>query len=383
MKIRKIVLALSVAGSVVSSSAASVLHAVNFCATNAENISVGVRADHDNFNLNTSVIADMIGYDIKYYDYPGEECSKENLVKVLSELQPGADDIVMFYYSGHGGRNVDDKSEFPQMCLKYNIYQEDKFVPVHYVQDQLRGKNGRLKVILADCCNKEDGSISSKGVIVQMKGATKVDNDEYANISKLFLTEKGMLTMSGSKAGEPSFGPDDGGLFSNAFWVVIDGVAKGAVAPVWSDVTSSATALTSQCSGGRQNPKSDLSELALNAPTSSNNNAGVAVAPPAAPTVDPANSTNSWMSNAFKLLLHENDSDWRLDMAQTMESHCTPGAMVQVVGRNMTTIVDTLSATAYIRSLCLSPFVRQVIVIEERTDSAGKVSYLKVHEIRN
>lgn len=380
MNLKPIILSFAlIALGVSSASAADILHAINFCATNAENIATGVRADHDNFVNEINIIGDLIGYDVKMYDYPGDDCSKENLQCVLSQLQSNPEDIIVFYYSGHGGRNPNDKSKFPQMCLKYSGYQQNNFVPVHYVQDKLGNKPGRLKLILTDCCNVANNLISAKGTIAGIKSATEVGGNESKYYKELFLTNKGMITMTGSEVDKPSYGPDDGGCFSNAFWDVLFSVGRGQVVPDWENVTSMTRQLTMRNTDNDQVPIFDLQYLVADGSANTGSGSTVAVQP----SVNPINATNSHFSNSLQQLLSISNVDRRLDTLPGLLRLCSPNAIVQVVGRNLSTVVQTSHISSYMEGVCLSRYIKNINIIEERKNSNGEVTYLKVHEIRN
>lgn len=359
--------------------AVNTLHAISFCATNAENIAVGVRADRENFITDMSIIGDWIGYDTKFYDYAGNDCSKENLVKVVTQLQSKPNDIVVFYYSGHGARSKNDKSVYPQMCLKYNGWQEQNFVPVHYVQEQLAKQQGSLKIILSDCCNVT-APISSKGVQSEVRGATIADEEGAKYLKKLFLGFKGDITLTGSKVGTPSYGPDNGGIFSNSLWAVIfDGVATGKISPEWSAVKSATVSLTMRKTGNKQEPIGKVNVSA----TGVVNNTAVTTIQTVTPNPNPINATNSSFSVALQKMLSIQDEDARLNMLNTLNSYFGSKSRIQVVGRNMTTIVDTFDEPlSYLRWACMSDEITGIKIVDEQKDSSGKITYLKVHEIR-
>lgn len=375
----------AIASCIVPVRGANTLHAISFCATEAENIAAGVKLDYENFLMETAILADQLGYDRKMYAFPHETCTRENLYNVLNQLQCSPDDIVIFYYSGHGGRNPDDKSEFPQMCLKYNYYQQSNFVPVHEVQKRLANKNARLNLILSDCCNVADAGISAKLIEAPSRGATTSESDVAERMRKLFLQAKGVLTFTGSQVGKPSYGPDDiGGLFSVCFWMTLHSVGKGEVAPDWETVVDTTKKLTAYVSKNGQHP---LAQNNIVAATPSTNVQPATTTVAVTPNPNPVNATNSSLSNDIQRMLSINpsyDSDSRLAIAHDIvSSRCTPGAMVQVVGRDRKTVVETRRADSYFNALAISPHVKSIAVLEERSDNSGRASYLKVHEIRN
>ena len=69
-----------------------------------------------------TAISKSIGYSIKKYFYYGDAArfNRDNLESVIDNLNCGPDDIIFFYYSGHGGRAENENTQFPEMCLTVN-----------------------------------------------------------------------------------------------------------------------------------------------------------------------------------------------------------------------------------------------------------------------
>ena len=79
---------------------AQTFHVISFCNTLDPNI--GCEVDYDRIVQETGGIGALLGYEVRFYCGEGEDCSKENLMNTVNSLNCGKDDIVFFYYSGHG-----------------------------------------------------------------------------------------------------------------------------------------------------------------------------------------------------------------------------------------------------------------------------------------
>ena len=92
----------------------------------------------------------------------GKNYSKENVVATIEALEPGINDIVVFYYTGHGFRfDKEKKLKFPQLDLQShpatNKMADIKKNTQNLVEiyDQLIKKGARLNIVIGDCCNTD------------------------------------------------------------------------------------------------------------------------------------------------------------------------------------------------------------------------------------
>ena len=129
------------------------IHAIVFCNTNDPKIGESCENDQKRFVEELGIIQDALDCDVDWMNvYTGKECNKPNLEKALSNLSCNSNDVIFFYYSGHGVHAKSDVAEgwLPQMCLIYESYDQDKFVPVTDVMKALESKPARLKLIMTD-----------------------------------------------------------------------------------------------------------------------------------------------------------------------------------------------------------------------------------------
>lgn len=138
-----------------------------------------------------------------------KDFSKTALQAELAALRPGRDDIVVFYYSGHGFRYRNDESRlFPEMKLlqKEQVRKRElreNSMNTEDVFNLLRARNPRLLFVISDCCNAyvemnryEDTSDIRKMMLPDRRGWKK------AVLSNLFLTTKGAYLISSAKKGQ-------------------------------------------------------------------------------------------------------------------------------------------------------------------------------------
>ena len=203
---------------------AQVMRTIIFSDTNDEKIGQGCSSDLSEMSAFGIQLATALGMSSSY-EPPivarGGNCSKDRLVKVLNEFECSDKDLVVFFYSGHGTRAVDEKSEFPQMCLGSN--DQSKYVPLDYVCAELRKHKPAFLLILADCCNKPSNYVEDKREHLferpLSKGPVATHIPTYTSdvLKKMFLNQKGYVMASGCKKGEYSWTAKNGGFFTIGF----------------------------------------------------------------------------------------------------------------------------------------------------------------------
>lgn len=357
---------------------AQTLHLINF-STMDEAISSDV--DYERTTREISLVASYIDYRISFYDGLGEDCSRENLLTTLNSLVCEEDDIIVFYYSGHGGRSTQDKSRYPQFCLKYLGYQQDKWVPMHLVVDELKAKNARLTLILADCCNQAASGVSPKMASAMSYNAEPVSGDNQAiieNYKKLFLDCEGTIVATSSKEGQVSWPLiAKGGLFSYCFFEdALYSAYEGDIPPTWAEVKNKTILVTKMIAaqnGKTQEPDIDISEVKVVSHASSTSQLQSNIV-----------AVDSEFSNELSVLLDDTHSlEWRLQQIDRLEvKFFSDDAKVATVGRNGSTIIEYESAHDFLNRITLSKFIKQVNIIKEARDASGKRNYIKVMEIR-
>ena len=349
---------------------AQTLHVINFC--NTLDPEIGCEVDFERTGREAGLIGAYLGYEVSFYCGEGNDCSNENLMNTLNSLNCGKDDVIFFYYSGHGTRSHQDKSEFPQMCLKYHGYEQDKFVPVHTVIEKLQAKGARFTLVMTDCCNKAGAGISAKSIMSKDGGAVLDDEKVARNYRKLFLENKGLVAVTSSKQGQYSKGGKaHGGVFSYAFFefALYAACATGEIPATWQSVLGTVSSLIEEI----EEPYFEIN-LNQNAPT------------PSVPSqsVTPVIAVDSDFASELATLLDASRSeDWRVNQTNNLANkYFTADAKVATVGRNGTTIIEYESARDFLRRIAVSKLISKMNVIKEMTDSSGKRNYIKVQEIR-
>lgn len=355
---------------------AQTLHAIIFADTNDPNIGIFDKQDYINMTMEVSTIASATGMKLNKHFFSGENCSKAQLIKVLDGLNTNNDDVIIFYYSGHGTRSLNDRSEYPQMCL--GSRRESEFFPLESVLNKLKAQNARLKIVFGDCCNSISPGVTSKESA--SKGFTVLTKGPVNTYTNLFMNYKGFIIASGSKKGENSItlsyndGSPAGGAFTIYFLSALQAVVKQGLDADWNTIFGAATDITKE--KAKHTPVVCVSTI----PTET-------VHTVQAPENTATGNADSEDITAIDLLTAIGNEEFkesaRIEVMQAVlpDLFATPNVKVESVGRNGTTIVSTETASDFMLRLCTAHNLVNLVELESKIDNAGKYTYLKIHEI--
>lgn len=356
------------------------LHAIVFADTNDKNVGDCDYQDYLNMSMEVNTIASAIGMQMKPYFYKDTDCSNSNLRKVLANLHTDKDDVVIFYYSGHGARSSYDSSKYPQMCLASN-YDSD-FYPLEGVLNQLKKQNARLKIVIGDCCNSVVQGVSPKDIME--KGATVLTKDPVNSYRNLFFGNEGLIIVSSSQSGETSAavcysdGRPAGGAFTISLLNVMQSVVKKGLDASWEDILATTRDLTKE--SRNHTPVYDVALKPLVVPPSDTapQNAVVTEAPQTA-VQDAYENIDILTAIANEQMPIEKRVEIK-DVALEV-LFASPTVKVEIVGRNGTTIVATETARDFILRLSTAHRLLRLVEVDKKVDSNNRYEYLRVHEI--
>lgn len=360
---------------------------------NDTGIGPSVTVDFERMGLEMSTISSFIGYNLKkYYYYETQESfSRTSLVNVLNNLTVGPNDIVFFYYSGHGGRFENEGNDYPEMILKvpYGPASKADLYSLKDAYDKIMSKHPRLTIVMGDLCNStfkgayKDSELG-RGASIKSSSTT----DVYKN---LFLNVKGGLIVASSKPGHTSGcalfpdGSDAGGCFTTSFLKALGEYVSSGSEVNWEQLLETSRKYTQSIShldnlNEKQTPVFSTKDLvAASGPVvTTNSTPSVSSA-----TNDAQVSHMDDVASALTLIGSDrNSASTRIsNIASAKSKFFNPNARVQVVGRDTKTIVNTTSASSYLNYLGIAVNIDQVMVIEEKKDASDKIVYLKVHEV--
>lgn len=154
-------------------------------------------------------VSELTNQELDTYYFKKNELNDERFKQTINNLQVGSNDVVLFYYSGHGAN--DQQSNYPRFSLGGNGSWH-----LTTVADKMRSFNPRLSIVFYDCCNHG----ANTGSRVDGLNARPVGDPEMYR--RLFVESRGEVKISAASPGQYSWGSNEvGGLCTSSFLRVL------------------------------------------------------------------------------------------------------------------------------------------------------------------
>lgn len=195
-----------------------VLHFLSFTDTNDKFVGESAQAAYIYFSkVLLPEIKQATGLNLNNIFCYGENFRKSKLDSICDNLSTRLDDVIFFYFVGHGYNDGSD--DYPMLALDSPRKSlSSRSHSLSEIYHRLKNKPHRLLVVVAEACNtfvnvgKEDAV-----------GSSKVNYFEE-NCKYLFEKATGDILVSSSRKGQKSYGTnDDLGFFTRSFMEVIGG----------------------------------------------------------------------------------------------------------------------------------------------------------------
>lgn len=368
---------------------------VIFADTNDPTIGDGADADKDNMLNFVIEVATAINMSDKCETAivkDSEECNTKNLKQVLKDLSCRGD-IVFFAYFGHGSRAIDDKSNFPQMCL--GSKNSDDFIPLEEVKRVLVAKGARLAIVLADCCNSPEATTKSKRRVLSAASSTTLADNSTSVFKKLFIETTGSVMAAGCQKGEYSWYYDEGSFFADAFVDEMENYSSSNTKnPTWREVASNITNNVIETSkkavgvGDKGYVQTPIFEFGFEETVDD---------PKDKSKDDPKeDSKDNSKDDSIKdvedvesqlkaaLITVANDElepSVRFKMEDVAKQKFSSNAEIEIVGRDHKTSLGKYSVEEFLDRISTAFRLRNFSILDRKLNSNNKFTYLKVHEI--
>ncbi|HPQ54150.1 MAG TPA: caspase family protein [Spirochaetota bacterium] len=244
---------------------AASIHAILVGDVHDPNIGPGDRLDLNLMKGLLNDIARNTGMPLKM-NVIDDRIERSTVMSAVRNLNPGSDDMVIFYYTGHGYRMRSMNTKWPAMALD-GPDNQTAGLDQYWVYNVLKQKNPRLLMVMTDACNNyvQEGAIDTT-LSVQSS------QERRESYNKLFRQYRGAIIASSSIPGQYSFSGSTGSQFTVAFIRNLRS-ALGETSPSWERIMKSSVR---PLMNGRQVPQYALNDSG----SASFTDSGDAVQPP-------------------------------------------------------------------------------------------------------
>jgi hypothetical protein len=218
---------------------------------NTEDPRIGYSVQKDVVNISSQIkdVSTFLNVPLNFVEVSGKKFGKSSVETAINNLKPGANDIVIFYYSGHGYSNENKTTQqYPQFDLRQSRFEDITVATLNAedVLNKIKAKNARLNLVITDCCNSNLGLLKPEGKNFALT-AKSLLSWEKSFCYDLFMKSKGSVLATAAKKGQYAYGNTDvGGYFtSNLITSIEKYLSKFQTAsPTWQQIISEAQTTT-------------------------------------------------------------------------------------------------------------------------------------------
>ena len=346
-------------------------HAIIFADTKAPDIGKSVEKDLEHIKAEIGNISYYLNIDVNLVEKHGINANKETLLKVLDDLQCKPEDIVFFYYSGHGARAVEDKSPFPQITFKSR---DDQSYPLDLVDKKIASKKPKFRLVMGDLCNTKSAYINSKYDTGNGKSYVNAKGGNAALVyQNLFENVTGGVIVSSSKAGEPSQAIAEGGVFTLCFLYELQELYNDVANANWKTLlerTQNTTLMVTTEINKEKRGHTPIFEINLIGENFATTPSSVGV-----------QSTNDPLINTL-IQMADNGNDYatRINLTKPALQYFSSSAIVETYSRNGNVRLTREKASDFLERVSTAHNLVNFVRFNTELDENGKIKYLKLHE---
>lgn len=200
-------------------------------------ISMTVESDFRAVRLETQKMALSTGIPLIENLCIGKEASSRQVLQTIRKLNVEPDDVVLFYFAGHGYRTEEDAGD-PWPTLNFGV--DEKALHFSNVIELLIEKGAKLTIALADSCNNTiPEEFALPEILIARVGFPESIRERYREegLQALMLRTEGIVLACAAKADTYSrAGLKRGGIFTNAFFESLYAECASAYEPSWGTI---------------------------------------------------------------------------------------------------------------------------------------------------
>jgi hypothetical protein len=349
----------------VTSTVARTLHAIVVANTDISDIGKSCEIDQIAITVELNSIALAIGYELKLTTINRGSFNFEQLELTIKSFTCDTSDIVFFFFAGHGYNDKKQDSKWPVLHLQDGGY------PLDLLHEQLKAKNPRLLISIADCCNTVFDPLNAENRGFKIVPANDTI-DKVKVYKNLFLWFKGDVLASGCEKGQCSYSTNkDGGIFTHKFIISLQAALNYGRLVSWTDLLEDTKSRVMQLNvAEKQVPQYQVN---------SNNNSNNIITP--VPTISYAEINKYFRELTDKSLQNKR----KTEMLKKWEQYFIKNARVDIYVN--TTLTDVNTVEDYLTRLDVNKSqIKTINIIETKSEIDGidkKYTRIAVQEIWN
>ncbi len=161
--------------------------------------------DQKNISKEINIIGEQIGYEVALKVFMNENLRKAPIEAYIQSLALDSNDIVIFYFSGHGESNMMNDRLL-------NLEQGEQLI-FEEIKSSLDCKKSKFNLLLTDCCSKPP--VDAAGSYTKSTSPAKMEM--IKNNYKRLFNHQGTIVFHSSGLEKASFANKDGGIFTQSF----------------------------------------------------------------------------------------------------------------------------------------------------------------------
>lgn len=198
---------------------AQTLHALFVADTKDPLLSTACQRDLEVMHRQCTQIASALRVRLNEQTLSGDALNRSNLNRLIDSLKVEPQDVIFFYYSGHGYNESKRNDAFPLLYLHKEAAERSQNPSLKALHTALKTKKARLCISFGDCCNNL--SNNTRGMVGRkplIRGLTLTNDSLNAAYRKLFGEASGDVLIASSQPPQTSCAhADSGSYYTRAF----------------------------------------------------------------------------------------------------------------------------------------------------------------------
>lgn len=199
------------------------LHLVMVAATSDTILGEYAKRDLAKMTYIFTVMQRGLGYRMDSTVLRDSTYSRQHVAKAIQQLKADPNDVIVFYYSGHGF-NYGRKNPYPSMILMNEPYKQrartyvKNSLALDDIYKTILAKGAKTNIVLGDCCNSDIDSVNNFSMERLFNAGKDVFDFDFNKCRELFVDRGVSVLNAATSKGEVASTGLDGSFFTSSFY---------------------------------------------------------------------------------------------------------------------------------------------------------------------